>query len=57
MGEIPLYRSFAQGAGNGRAAQLGGGPSYPEAGLSFSRRAYLQGYLAHKKPHPPRTLT
>ncbi|KAJ1472865.1 hypothetical protein T484DRAFT_1974359 [Baffinella frigidus] len=51
-----------------RAYPSRGGPTHPEAGLSIPRRAYpsrggsirpkagLQGYLARKKPPPPRTL-
>ncbi|KAJ1487079.1 hypothetical protein T484DRAFT_3629858, partial [Baffinella frigidus] len=42
-----------------RAHRSRGGPNYRAAGLSVPRRAYLmplQGYLAHKKPPPHKTL-
>jgi len=55
MGEVPLYR-------NGRCAALDVVRTTHQNAVRvlrlcvLSRVIHVQGYLAHKKTHPPRTL-
>ena len=61
MGEVALY--CKEGGRACRWAMLGelkpkgpkGGPLNIKSALSCTRVAEAQGYLAHKKPPPPRT--